>query len=94
MTPEREIYLANRAKEVLENEAYLDAFALIKTEIENQWRSSPARDAEGREKLWLMQSLLTRLQATLETTMQSGKLAAADVQHKRTMAQRLKEFAA
>jgi hypothetical protein len=41
-----------------------------------------------------MQSLLTRLQATLETTMQSGRLAAADVQHKRTMAQRLKEFAA
>ena len=92
MTPERTIYLANRSKEVLENEAYLDAFELIKTEIDNQWRTSPARDTDGRERLWLMQSLLSKLQATLETTMQSGKLAAADIHHKQTMLQRANDW--
>lgn len=88
MTPEQEIYRANRAKEVLENESYLDAYAQIKTEIENQWRTSPARDTDGRERLWLMQSLLSKLQATLETTMASGRLKAADLQHQKTMLER------
>lgn len=92
MTPERQIYIANRAKEVLENEAYLEAFALIQTEIETQWRTSPARDTDGRERLWVMLSLLSKLRATLETTMQSGNLAAADLQHKRTMMQRANDW--
>lgn len=92
MTPERQIYIANRAKEVLENEAYLEALALIKTEIDTQWRTSPARDTDGRERLWLMQSLLSKLQATLETTMQSGKLAAADLRHQKTMLERANDW--
>lgn len=92
MTPEREIYLANRANEVLENEAYLDAFGAIKTEIETQWRTSPARDTDGREKLWVMLGLLTKLQATLETTMQSGKLAAADLHHTQTRLQKMQSW--
>lgn len=92
MTPERTIYIANRAREVLENEAYTEALTLIKTEIETQWRTSPARDTDGRERLWVMLSLLTKLQATLETTMQSGKLAAADIKHKQTMAQRANDW--
>lgn len=92
MTPEREIYIANRAKEVLENEAYLEACALIKTEIETQWRTSPARDTDGRERLWVMLSLLTKLNATLETTMQSGKLKAADLAHKQSMLTRANDW--
>lgn len=92
MAPERQIYIANRAKEVLENEAYLEALVLIKTEIDTQWRTSPARDTDGRERLWLMQSLLSKLQATLETTMQSGKLAAADLRHQKTMLERANDW--
>lgn len=91
MTPEQEIYRANRAKEVLENEAYLEAFELIKTEIRNQWETSPARDIKGREALWLMQRLLDRLQATLGQTMQSGTLAAKTLEHRSTM-ERLRDF--
>lgn len=92
MTPEREIYLSNRAKEVLENDAYTAAFESIRQEILNQWNTSPARDVDGRESLWLMNSLLTKLQLTLESTMQGGKVAAADLRHKQTLIQRAKEF--
>lgn len=92
MTPEQAIYRANRAKEVLENETYIEAFALIEQELTEQWKSSPARDAEGREKLWLMQRLLAKLKVTLESTMDSGKLAVAELTHKQTLIEKAKDL--
>ena len=92
MTPEREIYLSNRSKEILENEAWQFAFDAIKSEIETQWKSSPARDVDGRERLWLMQSLLTKLQTVLQQTMDSGKLAAAELRHKRTLKEKASDW--
>jgi hypothetical protein len=92
MTPEQQLYLANRAKEVVENEAYIAAFEAIKEEILLQWKTSPARDADGREKLWLMQSLLQKLQLCLESTMDGGKLAKAELQHRQTLAERAKDW--
>ena len=85
------IYMANRAKEVVENEAYIEAFAAIKQEIQDQWESAPARDTEGRERLWLMQSLLKKLKTTLEATISGGKLAAANLEYReKTLQERLK----
>ena len=92
MTPEQAIYRANRAKEVLENETYIEAFALIEQELTEQWKSSPARDQEGREKLWLMQRLLAKLKVTLESTMDSGKLAVAELTHKQTLMEKAKDL--
>ena len=92
MTPEQAIYRANRAKEVLENETYIEAFALIEQELTEQWKSSPARDQDGREKLWLMQRLLAKLKVTLESTMDSGKLAVAELTHKQTLMERAKDL--
>lgn len=90
-TIEERLYLGDRAREVLENEAYNDAFSQIKSEVMQQWADSPARDTEGREKLWLMQSLLSKLQLTLQTTMETGKLASLELEHKRTLLQRAKD---
>ena len=90
-TIEERLYLGDRAKEALENEAYIQAFDLIKSEVLQQWADSPARDTEGREKLWLMQSLLNKLQQTLKTTMETGKLASLELEHKRTLSQRVKD---
>ena len=92
MTPEQAIYRANRAKEVLENETYIEAFALIEQELTEQWKSSPARDQDGREKLWLMQWSLAKLKVTLESTMDSGKLAVAELTHKQTLIERAKDL--
>ena len=91
MEIEQRIYQADRAREVLENEAFIGAMADIKSEIAEQWMKSPARDQEGREKLWLMLSLMSKLEATLKTTFDSGKLAKLDLEHKRTMQERLKD---
>ena len=82
------IYNGDLAKQVLENEAYIAAFADIEQEILTQWKQSPARDGEGREKLWQLLSLLNKLQATLQATLDTGKLASLELQHKRSLAER------
>lgn len=86
------LYNGDRAREVLENEAYIAAFETIETEIKTQWQNSPARDQEGREKLWLMLSLMHKLKATLQTTLETGKLAKLDLQHQQSLKDRAKSL--
>lgn len=93
MTLEQRIYKADRAREVLENEAFTGAFATIQTEITEQWKKSPARDQEGREKLWLMLSLLNKVEAVLQETLTDGKLAKADLQHYQSKEQKERQWA-
>lgn len=90
MTLEQRIYQASRAREVLENEAFQQVFADAKQEITEQWTKSPARDQEGREKLWLMLSLLNKVEAMLQSSLDSGTLAKLDLEHEKTMAERAK----
>lgn len=91
MEIEQRIYQGDRAKEVLDNEAFQNAFTDIENEVMQQWKNSPARDQEGREKLWLMISLLGKLKVTLQTTMETGKLAKLDLEHKRSLLARAKD---
>ena len=88
-TIEQRIYDANRAKEVLENEAFVAAFDDTEKEIIEQWTSSPARDAEGREKLHTYLMLLRKVKAHLLYSLDTGKLADIDLQHKKSLAERI-----
>ena len=92
MTPEQTIFYANRAKEVIDNEAYQMAFETINNEILTQWTNAPARDTSGREDLWKLRSLLAKLQGTLEQMMQSGNLKAADLRFRQTMRERAQDW--
>lgn len=87
-TLEQRLYLGDRAKEVIENEVFVDAFTQIQNEVIEQWTNSPARDADGRERLWTYLQMLRRLQAQLQQTMESGQLARIDLEHKRTLVDR------
>lgn len=89
-TLENRLYDGSRAKEVLENEAYIAAFEAIKTDILEQWTNSPARDADGREKLWTCLKLLQKVQTQLQSTLETGKLAQLELQHQQTLHDRLK----
>jgi hypothetical protein len=93
MTPEQRVYDGDRAREVLDNEVFQQVFADLATEITEQWKKSPARDEAGRHELWLMQSLLSKLQTMLQTTLDTGKLARLDLEHKRTLAQKARNWA-
>ena len=64
-------YEGARAKEVLDNEQFQHAFEDIEKEILSTWKSSPARDAEGRENLFLMLHMLNKVRMALEYRLQT-----------------------
>jgi hypothetical protein len=92
MELETRISRGARAKEILESDIYLGAFAEIKQEILEQWEQSPARDEAGREKLYLMLAMLAKVQATLTRVMDNGKLAQAELGHLRSLEERATEY--
>lgn len=88
-TIEQRIYDANRAKEVLENEAFIAAFDDTEREIIEQWTNSPARDAEGREKLHTFLVLLRKVKTHLTYSLDTGKLAKVELNHQQSLLEKL-----
>ena len=82
MSPEQEVQRGQDAKRLLEEPLLQEAFEVIEQEIMEKWKTAPARDVDGREKLWMMLHLLGRVRSHLESVMASGHLAEA------TLAQR------
>ena len=91
-TLEQRIYDGDQARQVLDNEAFAAAFADIKQELTDQWQSSPARDHEGREKLYQLLKLTDKLEATLRSSLETGKLAKLELKHQQTLADRAKSW--
>src|SRR5574337_289256 len=89
-TIEQRIHAGTQARDVLENEAFTQAFEAIEKDLIEAWKSSPARDAAGRESIWTYLHLLNKLKTQLTTTMETGKLAALELDHKRTLLSRAK----
>lgn len=87
---ETRIYDGNRAREVLENEVFQAVWADIEKEWTEAWMNSPARDEAGREKLYQYVMTLRKLKAQITTTLETGKLAETELQHRQTLADRAK----
>lgn len=92
MAIEQDMFRAARAKEVLENEEFASAMGEIRKELTEQWMQSPARDQDGREKLWLMLKMADKLEATLRKTIDTGKLAKAELAYQQTLAERARSL--
>lgn len=90
MEIEQRIYNADRAREVLENEAFQQAFDELKTELIESWQNSPARDPEGREKLYQLLKLTDKLKANLTTRLETGKQAKLDLAYRESLLQKAK----
>lgn len=75
MTDEELLIRAQRAREVLENPLMAEALDHYEAEITSQWKASPLRDVEGRERLRLMLAAHEHFQTYLTNTMAAGKLA-------------------
>ncbi|HEX7644845.1 MAG TPA: hypothetical protein VF472_21805 [Burkholderiaceae bacterium] len=93
MKLDERMYNGDRAREVLENEAFIAAMADIRQEIIEEWEKTPARDQEGREKLWQLLKMQEKLKGLLQSTLETGKLAKLELEHKQTLAQRAREWA-
>ena len=76
---ELEIRRGEHAAQLLNDELLQEAFAFTEQELTRQWQNSPARDHEGREKLWLSLKLLQRVHGHLSSVLETGKFAKASL---------------
>ena len=74
MTPEQEKQRTELAKNILENPVFQDAITKIKQELYGEFLNSPARDSEGREKIYLMGKMFDLLLVNIKSVMETGKL--------------------
>lgn len=95
MELEQEYSRGQKAKEILENEIYKDAFLMMREGIIKAWEDSPVRDTEGQHELKLMVKLLNDLQKNFEDVMNTGKLAKIQIdREKEGLLRKIKRFAA
>jgi DNA-binding MurR/RpiR family transcriptional regulator len=87
MTDEQEAIRGRLAQDVLENPVYAESYGAIEQEIMAKWRDS--RDPVEREELHRLLKMLAKARNVLESTMRTGQLAAAELERKRTLADRL-----
>jgi hypothetical protein len=85
------LYEGDQAKLVLENEMYQWAFEEIETELTERWKTAPIADQAGRERAFLLLTALRMVQASLTRTLETGKLAQAELNHKRSIAERARD---
>lgn len=78
MTDERQsLNRAAKAQEALENPLIAEALTAWELEITEAWKTSPLRDAEGREKLRLLLEAAQAFRLHLTNVMETGKLLKA-----------------
>lgn len=85
MELEQQAQRGTEAERLLEHPLLVEAFAVIEQDITDKWTNSPARDSDGRERLWTQLKLLQRVRAEIQTVAETGKVAQA------TLAQRFRE---
>jgi hypothetical protein len=79
MDLEKEKQRGHRAKAILEDEIFVEAIQKVSHELRQEWLSSPIRDTEGREKIYMMEKMLNVLLVQIKSVMETGKLASKQV---------------
>lgn len=87
MTPEEEVQRGLDAERLLREPLIVEAFEILDEEYTRAWKTSPVRDAEGREKLYLTQLMLERFRAHLRIAMENGQLT-----QKRSLADKARQI--
>lgn len=77
MTPEQRTQRARSAKELLENPLLLEALQAVEVAYWKQFKDSPARDTEGREKIYMGLKSLEDAKQYLRAYIEDGELAQA-----------------
>ncbi|KPF66113.1 hypothetical protein IP84_17010 [beta proteobacterium AAP99] len=63
------------ARAALENPLIVEALEAFEQEITNQWKNSPLRDVEGREKLRMLLEAQNKFRQYLQSTMDNAAIA-------------------
>ena len=87
MTLETQMYDGELAKQILENKVFGQVFEDIESELVNEWKSS--KSAAERENLHLNLTTLDKFKQRLIATLETGKLAQREIEHKRSLFEKL-----
>ena len=79
MDLEKEQQRGHRAKQILEDEIFVEAIQKVSVELDQEWINSPVRDTEGRERIYMMKKMLNVLLVQLQSVMETGKLASKQI---------------
>lgn len=85
MELEQQIFNGDQARQVLENEQFVQAFADIEQEIFQAWQNSPVRDEEGRQELFRLTKAAQKFKAMLQTRLETGKLAKIQLEQEQAL---------
>lgn len=83
-----EVINGGKARQLLEDPLFKEAFSKLHENILENWRKCPVKDVELREKLWMMYGMSFSLLDHLRTYMETGKLAEIQLS-KQTLKERL-----
>lgn len=87
MSDAEDVERGRLADSVLNNRVYAESYDLIERELIRIWQES--RNKDEREELHQLQRMLSKVRTLLESTMRSGKIAAAELERKRSLPERL-----
>ena len=74
-TLSQEIERGSRAKAIIEDELWVEAWEVMDSELMRVWESSQAHESVEREKIWMLVKQTKRLRSYFENVIETGKLA-------------------
>lgn len=82
MSPQDEIIRGERARQILEDPLVVEALSGIKSQLLEQWRLSPVKDTELRERIWAIYNGMHVFIDAFESHIATGKFALATEQQR------------
>ena len=67
-------YREEKAKNLLNNELFNEAFEVIRKDLMNRWSASGSTEVEARESIWLAMRLLDRLYGHITSIVETGHM--------------------
>lgn len=94
MTLEEELTRAHECNAVLNNPYVREALSEIREALVSQWQRTPIVDTPLREKIWAIYNGALKFEELLRSHIETGKLAAIDIERKQSLLERAKQWAA
>ena len=67
-------YREERAKNLLSNELFNEAFDVLRKDLMSRWEASGSTELEARESIWLAMRLLDRLYGHITSIVETGHM--------------------
>ena len=63
-----------RAKSLLNDDLFNEAFDVLRKDLMNRWESSGSPEVEARESIWLAMRLLDRIEGHIKSIVETGHM--------------------